>query len=140
MRIRVTIGAFAECDSRVARFAVRSGRMTLLASNLCVQPSQRVARLRVVKLSHADRLPIVVAVTLEAVLAQPSLVLVLVTGDAARGNAQECFIQIFDFDGPTLGLGDMFSSVTTIAGQPRVFALQWISRLLVAEGARVPLD
>jgi hypothetical protein len=55
---------------------------------------------------------------LEAVPAQQSLVLVLVAGDARRGNAKECFIQILDFDVCALRLGDMFSRVTTIAGQP----------------------
>jgi hypothetical protein len=36
MRIRVAIGAFAKCDSRVARLIVRRGRMTFLADDLSV--------------------------------------------------------------------------------------------------------
>lgn len=124
MRIGVTIGALAECDSGVAWFIVQSGCMTFLASDLCVQPSQRIAGLSMVELPNADGFPIVVSVALEAVLAQPSLVLVLVAGDAIRRNTEERFIQIFDFDDCALRRRDMFSTVAAIAGQPRMFAFE----------------
>ena len=93
-----------------------------------------------VEVPDADRFPIVVGMALQAILAQSSLVLVLVTGDAGRGYTQKCLIQIFDFNDCALRLGDMFSGVTTIAGQPGVLALEWISRLLVIEGPRIPFD
>lgn len=118
MRISVTIGAFAEGDSRVARLIVRTGRMTFLAGDLCVQSSQRIICPRMVKLPNADRFPIVVGMALQTVIAQPSLVLVLVTGDAGRGDTQECLIQILDFEDCALRPGDMFCRVTTIAVQP----------------------
>ena len=124
MRIGVAIGALAEGDSHVARFAVRSGRMTLLASNLCVQPSQWVARLRMVKLPHADGFPIVVGMALKTILAQSSIVLVLVACNAGRGDTEKCFIQILDFDDRALRLRNVFSRVTTIARQPGVLALK----------------
>lgn len=115
MRIGVTIGALAECDSRVARFIVLSGRMTFLAGDLCVQPSEWIASLGMVKLPNADGFPIVVRMALEAVLAQPPLVLVLVACEAVRRDTEECFIQIFDFDDRALRRRDMLSTVAAIA-------------------------
>lgn len=124
MRIRVTIGALAECDSRVARFIVLSWRMTFLAGDLCVQPSQRIAGLGMVKLPNADGFPIAVGMALEAVLAQPSLVLVLVAGETVRRDTEECLIQIVDFDDRALRRRDMFSTVAAIAGQHCMFAFE----------------
>jgi len=124
MRIGVTIRALAECDSGVAWFIVLSGRMTFLAGDLCVQSSQRIAGLGMVELPNADGFPIVVSVALEAVLAQPSLVLVLMAGDAVRRNAEKCFIQIFDFDGSAFRRRDVISGMTAIAGQPCMFAFE----------------
>lgn len=124
MRIRVTIGALAEWDSGVARFIVLSGRMTFLAGDLCVQPSQRIAGLGMIKLPNADSLPIAVGMALETVVAQPPLVLVLVAGEAVRRDTKECLIQIFDLDYHALRRRDMFSTVAAIAGQPRMFAFE----------------
>jgi hypothetical protein len=140
MRIGMTIGTFAKGDSRVAGFVIWSRRMTFLAGDLSVQSSQGIARLRMVELPHAYGFPIVVGMTQKAVLPQPSFVLILMAGDAVSGNAQKCLIQIFDFDDSALGLRHVLSRVTTIAGQPRVFALERVSRLLMIEGPYIPLD
>lgn len=69
MRIGVTIGALAECDPCVPRFIVLSGRVTFLAGDLWVQPSQRITSFGMVELPNADGFPIAVGMALEAVLA-----------------------------------------------------------------------
>lgn len=140
MRIGVTIRTLAESNSRVARFAVRCGGMTLLASDLCVQPGQRVAGLGMVELPHVDGFPVVVGVALKTILAQAPVVLVLVTGHTIRGNAQKGLIQVSNFDRGARGRRYVLGAMTAIAGDPRVFALEDVSRLLVVEGCDVPFD
>ncbi len=140
MRIGVTIGTLAEGDSRVARFAVRSGCMALPASNLCMQPGQRVAGLGMVKLPYVDSFPIVIGMALKAILAQAPIVLVLVAGHAIRGNAQKRFIEVSDFDRGARGRRYVLGAMAAIASHSRVFALEDVSGLLVVEGPEVPLD
>jgi hypothetical protein len=100
---------------------------------------QRVTGPGVVEFAYADDFPIVVGMALKTIFAQPPLVLVLMAGDAVGRHAKERLVEVFDSDDRTLGLGHAFARVTTIAGQPRVFALKHISRLLVVEALSVPL-
>ena len=118
VRIRMTIGATAESNSRVARLFVPAWRVALLARYLDVQTSQRIAGDRMVERAETDRFPISVVVTLQAVWSQPSLVLVLMAIAAAWRNAQKCSAQIFHFDDHTFTRGHALRRVTPGTVQP----------------------
>lgn len=140
VRIAVAIRALTESNAGVSGLAVRPGCVTLLASHLGVQSSQRVACLGMVELAYGDRLPVVIGVALQAVRTQATLVLVFVAGDAVRGQSQEGSGEIFDLDPRPLGWSNVLWSVALVTGQAGVFALERVSALLVVEGPRVPLD
>ena len=69
MRIRMAISALLKRDTSVPRLIVRAGRMTFLTSDLNMQASQRITGPGVIKLADVNRLPVLVAVTLQAILA-----------------------------------------------------------------------
>ena len=73
--------------------------MALCARNLRVQTGQRVARLRVIELRDADRLPVRGVVALQTIRTQLTFVFILMTGGTRGRNSKECVIQIFGFDG-----------------------------------------
>ena len=58
VRIRVAVRALVEGNPDILRFTVGSIRMTLRALHLRVQPGQRIARFRVIKLRDTDLLPV----------------------------------------------------------------------------------
>ena len=91
VRITVAIGTLPERDSRIPRLIVRSRRMALCAGNLSVQSAERILGFRVIELSHPDRyrFPVVVVMALQAIGAQPSLVLILMARRTCRRNAEE---------------------------------------------------
>lgn len=138
--IRMTIGAIAESDSRVARLFVPAWRVALLARYLDVQTSQRIAGDRMVERAETDHFPITVVVTLQAVWSQPPLVLVLMAIATAWRNSQKCSAQIFHFDDHTFTRGHALRRVTPGTVQPRVFTLEPVAGLRVIESLKVPLD
>ena len=77
MRIAVAICALPERDAGVARLLVGTGSVALLARNLDVQPGQRKSRLGVIELRGADSLPVRRVVALSAIVAEASLVRIL---------------------------------------------------------------
>ena len=99
---------------------------------------QRITHLRVIKL--ADVLPVCAIVTLRAVRRPPSVVLVLVTANAVRGNAQETPVEIANLDQRPHCRGDVLRRMTAVARDPCVLAFQRVSGLPVIEGLRIPLD
>ena len=91
-----------------------------------------------VKLADSNCLPVVVVVALQTVGTQPPPVLILMARCATRGNAQKCPIQILDLDARALVCRHVVRRMASLAGQPRMFALEEISRFLVVEGLDVP--
>lgn len=136
----MAVGTLAEWDPGVAGLVIGAGGVTLLAGHLRVQSGQRVAGLGVIELAHGDSFPVGVVVALETIRAQPSVVRILMAGDATRRDAQKSIVQILDFDRRALSLGDTLGGMTSIAGESCVFTLKGVSRLLVVECFRVPLD
>ncbi len=98
MRIGMAVVAAAKWDSGVARLVVGPRSVTLQAGNLDVQTGKGITRERMVEVSNIDFFPLGEVVTLQAVGAQPALMLVLMAISAVGGDAQKCFTQILDFD------------------------------------------
>lgn len=140
VRIFMAVRTLIERNADVLRLAIRSVRMAFRALHLRMQPGQRVTRFRVVELLDLDRLPVLIIVALQAILAEPAFVLILVASNASSRESQISPIQILLFDcRPLLG-GNMCRVVTLIASQPRMFAFQNVPGFLVIEGLDVPLD
>jgi hypothetical protein len=76
----VTGVATIEGKIGVTRLALRIRNVTLLTSNVCMCPSQRILGLRVIEL--CSRLPILEVVTRLAIGSETSLVLVAVAAGA----------------------------------------------------------
>jgi len=91
VRIAVTRAASIKFQPGVFRFSIRSRQVTFLTCDLAMQPGQRIARARVVKvlLPHRDRFPVVVVMALQAILSEAPVVLVLVARDAIAREPQE---------------------------------------------------
>jgi len=138
--ITVAVRALAEGNSRVTRFVVGAGCVALCAGHRGVQAGQGILGLRMVKLPHRDRLPIAVAMALRAILAEASLVLILVTSHATGRQPQKSPVQILDLDLRTRGRRNSRGSVAALASQPRMFAFQRVTSLPVLEGLHIPLD
>jgi hypothetical protein len=105
-----------------------------------MQAGERVARHGMVELSNVDHLPICGIVALRAIWAQAALVLILVARRARLRNAQECAIQVFNFDRHTFKCRNSRSGVALVTGQGCVLAFKRISSLPVIERFDVPLD
>src|SRR5215469_2425660 len=93
-----------------------------------------------IELSDADRLPIDIVVTREAVLAQPAFMLILMAGDTCTRDAQVGSIQILGLDRSTLPRRNVRSIVAFVARRSRVPAFKLVSRVFMVEGLGVPLD
>lgn len=140
VRIRVAIRATAECNSGVARLFVLPGSVALLARDLGMQTSQRIARHRMVERAETDRFPVSVIVTLQAVGSELSVVFVTMAAAAARGQTQKRSAQISCFDDRAFARRHALWPVTLVAFQPGVFALQPVAGLRVIESLAIPLD
>lgn len=93
-----------------------------------------------IELAHVDRLPIDEVVARSAILAQPSLVLILVASHARRGKAEIGPAGIFDLDrGAFLGR-NVRGIMALRALQPSMLALENVPGLFVIEGLGIPLD
>lgn len=93
-----------------------------------------------VELTYVDRLPIHEVVAGEAVLPEPSLMLVGVAGEAGCRESQISPVQIFNLNGRAFRGGDVRGIVAPIACQPRVLPLEQVSSILVIECLCVPFD
>jgi len=82
VRICVTIRALGKRYARVARLAISTLRVALLALHLGVQSSQWKSCFGMVELADCNRLPIGEIVALGTVCAQPSLVRIFMAGGA----------------------------------------------------------
>jgi len=145
MRILVAVGALAERNPHVLRLSVRSVRMTLGALHLQMQPRQRIACLRVIKLrltglADVDRLPVHEIVALLANGPQTAFVLVFMAGNATRRECEVGPARVLDLDGRAFLRRNMRRIVAFITGQARVLAFEQISRVIVIECPDVPLD
>lgn len=89
MWIAMAIGALAERDAGVACLFVWTRCVAFFARHLDVHSSQWVARLRVIELLRADRLPVGRIVALRTVVAKASLVGILVATDTRLREAEE---------------------------------------------------
>jgi hypothetical protein len=72
-------------------------------------------------LDGADRFPVGEIVALLAIRGQPSLVRILVTGCASLWNAKESLVEVLHLDERAIGGRNVFSGMTAITGQARVF-------------------
>jgi hypothetical protein len=98
VRVFMAVGALIEGDAYILRLAIGSVGVALRALHLGVQARQRIARLRVIELAGADRLPIFEIVALLASWAETTFVLILVAGGTARREAEISSVQIFYLD------------------------------------------
>ena len=135
----MAIGAVAKGYSCVARLFVRTRSVALLASDLGMRAREWITCKRMVELADTDSLPIAGVVTLQAIGPEPAVVLVLMTGDATRRNAQKCPGQILDLDVRALALGYALGRMTLVATLPGVFAFEPPAGLGVVESFEVPL-
>ena len=93
-----------------------------------------------IELLRTDRSPVGRIMALGAVVAQSSLVRVLVTTDTRLREAEERAVQIFDLDAGALGSGNLLRRMALLAGESRVLAFQLESGEGMVEGFRVPLN
>ena len=139
MRIRVAVIALSERKSVITRHTIGSGRVTLLAFHLLVQPGERITGLRVIELARRI-LPVDEVVTLQTLLPETSLVEILVTRHAQLGYAQEGLAEILLLDGGPVRRWYVFGKMALVASQPRVLAFQNVAGFLVIELIRIPSD
>ncbi len=140
MRILMAVGTLVEWNANVLRLAVCPIRVALGALHLQVEPSQRVACLGVIELAHVDRLPIHEVVARSTILAQPSLVLILVASHAGGGKAEIRSTRVFDLDRRAFLGRNVRGIVALGAFQPSMLALENVPSLLVIKGFDIPLD
>lgn len=145
MRVLVTVGALTERNPHVLRLSVGAVRMTLGALHLQMQPRQRIACLRVIKLrltglADVDRLPVHEIVALLASGSQTAFVLVFMASNATRRESEVGPARVLDLDGRAFLRRNMRRIVAFITGQARVLAFEQISRVIVIERPDVPLD
>ena len=140
VRIAMAIGAFLKPNIGISRSAVGAWRMTFFARHLRMRSGQRIAGFGVIERSYFHGLPVSVIMALEAILTEPSFVAVLVTGHAARGEAQKSPAQIMHFYLGSFCWNNVFGIMAAVTGQRRMFTFQDIAGLLVIESPGVPLD
>ena len=139
VRIAVAVIAFREGKSHVARLFVGSRCVTLFAFHLRVLPGQRIARFRMIE-SPGDIFPVREVVTRSASRPEASTMWIFVASSTSLRDADKTAVEVFDLDQCALGGGNMFRSMALPALHTRMLALEGITRLLVVEGLRVPLD
>ena len=136
----MAVGTLVEWNANVLRLAVCPIGVALGALHLQVEPSQRVACLGVIELAHVDRLPIHEVVARSTILAQPSLVLILVASHAGGGKAEIRSTRVFDLDRRAFLGRNVRGIVALGAFQPSMLALENVPSLLVIKGFDIPLD
>lgn len=77
---------------------------------------------------------------LQAVLAQASLVEILMASDASLRDPQEGLAEILALDAGALAGGNAIRKVALVAGQSRVLAFQHVTGFAVIEFVGIPLD
>ena len=133
VRILMAVVALAEGDTLVARFSVRTGRVTLFALHGDMLPGQRIARLGVIE-GLANVFPLVEIVAGLALGAEASLVKILMTGCAGLGDADESPVEIFHLDQPPFIGGDVLRRMALLTLDPGVLSFQHVARLFMIEG------
>jgi hypothetical protein len=71
-----------------------------------------------VERAEADRFPITVVVTLQAIGSEASLMFVLMAVAAARRNSEKSFAQVLYFDDRAFAPGNALRRVTPVTYQP----------------------
>ena len=141
MRIGVAITAFRKWNPGESRLPARRRRgVALLARDRRVEARERESRLGVVELRR--RFPVVEIVALEAVLAELSLVRVLMARPALLRQPKEGAVQVFHLDQRPDGALDVSGGMALAASDPRVLSLQRITRFVVVEflQGRLPVN
>jgi hypothetical protein len=137
VRVGMTRTALLERQPRVFRCAVRH-RMALLAGNIEMRARQRVTRLRVVE--SPLYLPVDGAVTPQAVVAKPPLVLVFVTRRARARQPEISLVQILGGKRRPLSRRNMRTVVALGAVQSYVLSVEFEACLRVVKGFGIPLN
>lgn len=101
VRIGVAVRTLAEGQSHIARLGIGAGRMTLRTGDLGVLTGQRVLGPGMIELR--DILPVFEIVALLAILPQPAVMLIFVTGYASLRNAEKRLGRIANLDAELLG-------------------------------------
>ena len=118
--------------------------MAFLAGHLGVQAGQWIASSGVIELagalSETGYFPLVVVMTLQAVLAQAAFVFVFMASYARGRDSEESPIQVLGLDALTFAGGNMFGRMAPVAGQPRVLAFERVTGLAVVKSFDIPLD
>lgn len=78
--------------------------------------------------------------TLQAILAEPSFMEILVAGGTGLRDPEECLAQVLGFDVGALGRRNLLGQVALVAGQSRMLAFEHIAGFLMIELVRIPLD
>lgn len=105
-----------------------------------MQSGQRVARLRVIEFLYVDLLPVFIVMALQAVLAEPAFVMILVAVGTRRRDAEITSVEIFILDRLLLLRGDSRRVVALVASHSDVLALEDVSRVFMVEGLDVPFN
>lgn len=133
MRVLVAIGALAERHSlQLDQLRIlRLGLMAFLAWNAGVLASEGEPCFGMIKV--ADRFPIVEAVALRTVLAQPAAMCIRMASSALARKAEKRPVKILYLDSSSLGLRNVRRVVALLASEAGVFPFQRISGLSVIE-------
>lgn len=87
MRVFVAIRTLIERNAHILRLSLRPIRVAFRALYLLVQSGQGIPGFRVIELLDLDRFPVLIVVALQAVLAEPAFVLILVARHAGGRKA-----------------------------------------------------
>jgi hypothetical protein len=93
----------------------------------------------VIKLAR-NSLPGLIVMTLQAVLTQAPVVLILVTSTASCGKTEEGSAEVLELDALALSSRDVLWSVALLTAQAGVFALKEVTGLPVIKSFAVPFD
>ena len=119
----MAVDTIAKWNSYVARLSIRCRIVALLTADLNVQSSERISAERMIKAENIDCFPVNKIVTLETILFQSSLVLVLMTINAGRRNSQKRPGEICDSNRCQLTPVDVVRRMTTAANQTDMLSL-----------------
>jgi hypothetical protein len=140
VRILVAVGTQIKGNADVLRFAIGTVGVALGALHLGVKARQRITCLAVVELADVDLFPVDEVVTGLAGWPETSLVEILVARNAGGGEAKEGAVQVLVLDGNAFLWRNVGGVVALIALQSGVLALENVSRFVMIEGFRIPLN
>ena len=144
VRVAVAIGAELELDAFIARLAVRSIGVAILAADVAVPAGEREARGGVIEglCVEAGGFPVSGGVTARAIFSEAALMLVFMAGDAGSGKTHPCAVEIFTGQQGACRGRDVRRGVAGAAGELSMMTIQLEAGFGVIEslGCGSPVD